>query len=297
MTTSSSTFLLLCTVAASADTEDRLDALRRSLQDQDEVGVTLLVVVRESDTPAERTETDDGVRTVWLHVVGAHGLSSARNIGLAHARASGLLDRCQYVHFADDDEVVPPGTLAAVRDVFEREQDADVVVGAYGPSLDEVNRVRWPVERADLDVFTIPTRVSSATAYYRSALVRSLGGFDERFGLGSRFGSGEDVDYALRAAWQGSRVRYEWDLVVLHPYRPDSPQRNYPGTVALFAKHAVRRRQAKRMFVRIVKHGLREVRAGRMQARTLARAGRAAVLGALHGARGERRSAGSADTA
>jgi len=43
-----------------------------------------------------------------------------------------------------------------------------------------------------------------------------LGPFDERFGAGAVFKSGEDTDYVLRAYFAGIPVEYVPDMVVYH---------------------------------------------------------------------------------
>jgi GT2 family glycosyltransferase len=68
--------------------------------------------------------------------------------------------------------------------------------------------------------------------------VHRVGRFDERFGLGARYGSSEDTDYMLRVVAAGLRGVYNPSLLVAHPYKPSRPAQYYRGNVAVLAKHA-----------------------------------------------------------
>ena len=58
--------------------------------------------------------------------------------------------------------------------------------------------------------------------FLRRELVERVGAFDEALGLGSgtRFASGEETDYLVRALRSGARLAYEPSLVITHPARP-----------------------------------------------------------------------------
>jgi GT2 family glycosyltransferase len=63
-------------------------------------------------------------------------------------------------------------------------------------------------------------RCVSYGLFLRRTLVRRTGGFDPLLGLGAHWGSGEELDYVLRALRMGARVWYEHGLFVVHPRRP-----------------------------------------------------------------------------
>jgi GT2 family glycosyltransferase len=79
--------------------------------------------------------------------------------------------------------------------------------------------------------------VSSNNVFLRAEVVRAVGCFDERFGLGASYGAGEDSDYVLRALREGYVGTYDPLLIVLHPYKAHRPMQYYPGNVAVLARH------------------------------------------------------------
>jgi hypothetical protein len=177
---------------------------------------------------------------VVLHEIGAPlqiSLSRARNLALAHARAHGLLKRCTAVAFPDDDCAYPPGTLGRV--AAQLSSGTELLCGVYGPSPELVDRSRFPPHPVTVDVGLVMSSASSGTIFLTAPLVAALGDFDERLGLGARFGSAEDSDYMIRALAAGATATYDPDLVVLHPYKAARHGQYFPGNVAVLAKHAL----------------------------------------------------------
>jgi len=171
------------------------------------------------------------------------GLARARNAGLAAARG-------EWLFFPDDDCAVTPGFTAAVVRFLAERPDADFLCG----------RVETPDGRPlSAGMGAAPRPLDTPRAVLHSALsagllvrrrvIERVGGFDERFGVGARFPSGEESDLLLRALAAGCRGWYVPDAVVLHPepfgVRDDLAQagRAYEygrGWGALFAKHGTR---------------------------------------------------------
>jgi glycosyltransferase involved in cell wall biosynthesis len=145
---------------------------------QEEVEVEVIVVDDAStdDTPKVLAElADERLRVVRLRE--RHGVASARNIGIAEARAGWLA-------FLDDDDIWAPRKLRWQLDAAHGHDDAFV----YGAAvmIDENHAIlRYgqppePVElqRALLVRNVIPGGCSNVIA--RTGLVKRVGGFDER---------------------------------------------------------------------------------------------------------------------
>jgi hypothetical protein len=82
-----------------------------------------------------------------------------------------------------------------------------------------------------------------------------VGTFDERLGLGSTepWGSGEEIDYLVRAIRRGARIEYDPSLVVEHEVRADDARTGFRDGASvgyLLRKHAYSTRAVGRMFVR-----------------------------------------------
>lgn len=176
----------------------------------------LLVVDQSTDRRTERAVgdavSDRRVRSLRMAPAGA---SAARNAGIRHARAPLVL-------FTDDDCVVTRHWLgimvewltggAAERLAFGPvlPPDRGTPHGAFVPTLDRArpsDRVRT---RGGLVL-----GMTANMAMHRG-IVEAIGGFDETLGPGTAGGSGEDIDFALRARAAGYRARFVPEAAVIH---------------------------------------------------------------------------------
>jgi GT2 family glycosyltransferase len=226
-------WLLITVSDGSQASGEHLEALLCSLERQ-HVAADLVLVMRGGDDRGPRTRGLVRVHPVSspLHI----SLSRARNLGLAHARRSGLLDGCGLVAFPDDDARYPDGLLERIGALLHG--DAAIACGPYAPDRESLNVERFPLTRSRLTPGLVMRVASSNNLFFRGDVVRAVGGFDERLGLGARYGASEDSDYALRALTQGFTGVYDPDALVEHPYKPGRVNEYYRGNVAVLAKHA-----------------------------------------------------------
>jgi GT2 family glycosyltransferase len=229
-----SRFLCICTTSHEEYCSGSLLALEDCLKTQ---GVTahLFVVIRES--PADQSDVVSPERTLHFYS-GTCGLSCARNIAIAFCSGTWLRE-VDYVAFVDDDLLYPDGLLARVALLFEQGADTALVAGAYGPTVDTVDRERFPDQRKTLGPDDALQHFCSGGMYLRADVVAKIGWFDERFGVGGRFGSGEDADYGLRALNVGTAL-YDPGLIAIHEYKAANRNRYVPGGFAIKAKHRQR---------------------------------------------------------
>src|SRR6185295_1416432 len=155
------------------------------------------------------------------------GKSAALNDALK--RATG-----DYLAFLDDDVVVDSGWLDAI-DKYLQEKDYSAVQGQIeleGPSIND------PVVRKLVEKFrTIPRlsfpedvmethSLNGANFFIAHAILRQVGGFDERLGPGAS-GTSEDVELALRLRAAGVRIGYARKCVVFHRVDRDRLTESY----------------------------------------------------------------------
>ncbi len=170
------------------------------------------------------------------------GLSAARNV--AGQRADGAI-----LAFTDDDCLADSGWLSAVVDEF---RTAPAAAGVCGRSLP---RVEVQLVAGPASVRTDPTRRvfrepcspwrvgnGSNMALSRGAL-RSIGGFDERLGPGTRFRGGEEADLLYRLLKAGRQLVYS-PLPLVHHRQWRTPSQQLAlahdygvGVGAFAAKH------------------------------------------------------------
>ncbi|HWC86069.1 MAG TPA: hypothetical protein VG388_06000 [Solirubrobacteraceae bacterium] len=227
-------FLLITPTDGSPESRAHLQILVGGLALQEERCELMLVARGENSNPELPIPDNVTLRTVTAPL--AISLSRARNLALTRARAVGLLDRCDAVAFPDDDCAYPPGTLT--RAARHMGNGADMVCAVCGPTPGTIDWQRFPAQPLEVDTSLIMRAQNSGTMFFTTRLVAALGDFDERFGLGARFGSAEDSDYMIRALAVGARATYDPGLIVLHPYKRHRHEQYFAGNVAVLAKHA-----------------------------------------------------------
>ncbi len=165
------------------------------------------------------------------------GLSWARNAGLRAARGD-------LVAFTDDDVLVDPAWVPAVRAVFAATPEVGCVTGLILP-LEIETPTQLLVERFasfgkgfvprsySLDTpppdqplfpYTAGYFGSGANIAFRTGVLKNLGGFDQVLGTGTRARGGEDLDICIRLLHAGGRLAYEPRAIVWHRH-PDTQAR------------------------------------------------------------------------
>jgi glycosyltransferase involved in cell wall biosynthesis len=203
-------------VVATVDRVAELERLFDSLDAQIHRGFRVLLVDQNPDdrlTPAlERARSFELVR-----LRSEPGLSRARNAAL---------DRIQgdVVAFPDDDCTYEPGLLNTVAHRFADDPQLD---GLAGRAVNEggSSSPSWSATPALLTRDNLWNRAISYTIFLRARVVERVGNFDETLGLGAkgRRGSGEEIEYLVRALAEDARIAYDPQLLVTHPERTHSP--------------------------------------------------------------------------
>jgi O-antigen biosynthesis protein len=183
---------------------------------------------------AERFGSDERIRYVEEH---RPGLSWARNAGLSAARG-------ELAAFTDDDVVVDPAWVGAIRAAFAETPEVGCVTGLILP-LELETPTQLLVERfasfgkgfapriysldtppADQPLFPYTAGYfgSGANMAFRTSVLRDLGGFDPVLGTGTRARGGEDLDICIRLLQAGSRLAYEPRSIVWHRHPETLPR-------------------------------------------------------------------------
>ncbi len=134
----------------------------------------------------------------------------ARNLGLA--AASG-----EVVAFPDDDCLYPPGVLDRVAARLAAEPELDVLTGPAASPAGGLGSGRWRQEGGPIDAANVWTSVIEFNLFLRREVACGLGGFDDRLGPGTPWGSAEGNDLVLRALRAGHRAAYDPGLRIVHP--------------------------------------------------------------------------------
>ena len=171
--------------------------------------------------------------------------------GCCHARNTGFVQSVgDIVVFLDDDCHPPENWLQTIADKF----DADPALGFLGGRVELADPTDLPISIRRVyrsAEFTNPSDhinfIASCNMAVRRAEMARLGGFDPRFGPGSRRKLvADDFEFVYRAFKQGSKIVYFPDVVVYHAHGRKTQEaflsvmKGYSrGWGALWAKHAL----------------------------------------------------------
>jgi glycosyltransferase involved in cell wall biosynthesis len=191
---------------------DEIGTFFRSLQQQGAVILELIVVDQNEDDRLEAILSGSNLPFPIVHLRSEAGLSRARNVGVALAIG-------EIVAFPDDDCWYPEGLLKRVVAEFEDQPSVDGLTGRSEDGQAQSSGGSFSRHKGRVDLKNVWKTGISYTIFLRSSVCAAVGPFDEELGVGAptRFGSGEESDYLIRAATLGFNIQYLPDLVVFHP--------------------------------------------------------------------------------
>ena len=208
----------VATCGKPADLERCLTAIAAQTTAPDAV-----LVVDQDPSPAARAVAElaglPGLRYLEQERL---GLSASRNLALRETATERLA-------VTDDDCVPDPGWVAGLEAGFEREPAPGAVTGRilpFGerPPGGHAVSLRESAETADHSGRIVPWGVGSGANFAAPvALLRSMGGWNEGLGVGSRGRAAEDADLIYRLLIAGVTIRYAPDAVVRHAWQ--TPER------------------------------------------------------------------------
>jgi GT2 family glycosyltransferase len=229
--------------AASAPVEDSLTVVVCTRNRQDGLMMTLNSLARQSDSEFEVVVVDnsgDGALVRSLTGFGGltlrcvhepvAGLSRARNRGLAEVRS-------ELVAWIDDDEEADRDWIAWIKGGFATAARPDAVAGVMLPAeletTAQVNFERYggfnkgrpmhPVvlragtESVPDPLYPLPGFGAGGNMAFRTAVLRSIGGFDNRLGAGTLTHGGEETR-ALSELLQSGSVILHWPPAITWHY-------------------------------------------------------------------------------
>jgi GT2 family glycosyltransferase len=164
---------------------------------------------------------------------GERGLARGRNVGMPLARGSIL-------SFPDDDCWYSPDLLGAVARWFDEHAEIDMLSGLECNPEGQPMVPKDPPPAglcSDQPIGLVPERtvwmVQSSMLFMRQKVRDVVGSMNEDIGVGTgtKYQSGEETDYFLRAMHAGFKLWFEPSLKVFHPELRDLPRIrkiNYP---------------------------------------------------------------------
>ena len=201
----------------------------------------IIIVDQSADNLTEKVVESFNEKPIVYNHVDFKGLSKARNYAIALASGT-------YICLTDDDAYYDSNYLATLKKHYEKRPDQ--IISGY--MWDAVNR-RDFIDYSNissgkpLSVREIIRKCPSPAITFPKSAVQKIGGFDEDFGVGAKYGAGEETDFLLRAFWKNFDVVYWPDVKVQHPHEyasiavdekaEDRKSFNYPfGIGAMYKK-------------------------------------------------------------
>jgi len=190
---------------------DELDRFFTSLDSQTSSDFEVVLVDQNDDDRLVAVlQRHPGLRV--RHLRSGRGVSRARNVGLAHAWG-------EILAIPDDDCWYPLDLLATVSKWFQLHAE---YAGLSAIKRDADNNPvgpKWPGTQREINKSNVFDCAISSTIFLRRVVTSRVGTFDERIGVGAatRYQSGEETEYLLRALEYGFRLWYDPAITVHHP--------------------------------------------------------------------------------
>lgn len=172
-----------------------------------------IIVIDQSDSKEQINNQkicDNYNKLIYKHI--SHkGLSHARNVGIDIASG-------EYIVLVDDDGFFNPDSLSiAVKVIEEKKLD---LLGAK--IVDPVTKKQFCYSHSTyIKIIKAFKYMPSLGMVIRTSFIKQIK-FDEDFGVGSKYGAGEETDIVIQAINAGLSVYYSDKYVVNHPVQEDS---------------------------------------------------------------------------
>lgn len=185
--------------------------LLESLETQHGSAFELVVVDQNPDDRLLPLMASYGTKISLTHLRSERGLSRARNVGLKHITGD-------IIAFPDDDCWYGPDLLADVRQWFGAHPRIDGLSVTSQDAAGRLTGCHWDKRSGAINRANIWRRAISYGIFLRCIVIEKVGEFDVELGVGSgtRWGSGEETDYLLRALRCGFQLEYVPSLSVFH---------------------------------------------------------------------------------
>ncbi len=204
-------------IVATRGRTEELGALFESLCAQGRVDAEVIVVDQNEDDRLAPVIAAFEPRLPLTRLRSARpNACHARNLGLRAARGA-------IVAFPDDDCTYPAGVLDRVDAAFRADPALQVLTGPAASLAGGLGSGRWREEGGTITLGNLWTSVIEFNLFLRRDTALALGGFDERLGPGTPFGSGEGNDLVARAVRAGHKAIYDPAQRIVHPDKRLTP--------------------------------------------------------------------------
>lgn len=228
--------LVIATLNRDKDIKYCLDSIRNQIFKDFEV----IIVDQSENNKTEEVVNSCGVQNIIYKKVSFKGLSRARNEALKYVNG-------QYICLIDDDAYYQNDYLRNANEHFHATGSKIILSGKMWNAIEKKEFVKYGKlsEGKALTYRELVRYCPSPALIIPRMLIEKIGGFDETFGVGAKYGAAEETDFVYRGKKEGFEVFFYSDLMVNHPHqyaaiRSNDLQKVYSyayGTGAMFAKN------------------------------------------------------------
>ena len=172
----------------------------------------IIVIDQSENDLTEKVLQDFHDLTIVYERVAFKGLSKARNQAFRYAKGD-------YFCLIDDDAYYSENYLSNIEKHI-KVNNKTIVTGYLWNTVTKSDFVNYKAlhEGRKLSHRQVIRYCPSPAISFPKEIISILGNFDEEFGVGVKYGAGEETDFILRAMRYGYVVRYYRDVRARHPH-------------------------------------------------------------------------------
>jgi len=218
-------------IIASVDRDQQLQqciaSIERAHECRSDIAVEILVVIQKSKSPKVISMTHPDI--VSIYYINELGLSVSRNYAIAKSTGD-------YLVFIDDDAAVGEDFIDILSNTVLKYDNVKVFCGKLFDPFQNMpfSHLFYNNEEKMLGRYDYKYFMGSAHVLSRDVVI-GIGGYDERFGVGSLYYGSEESDIFFRLKASNEKVLYVPELVFHHPIINAAPRYVYNYAYAVGA--------------------------------------------------------------
>lgn len=187
-----------------------LEQCIKSLLNQSFKSFEIIIIDQSDDLKTKQLVELLNDEKIKYRYVNYRGLSKARNEGMN-------ISNGDYICLIDDDAFYYPDYLLGIIDIIN--DKGHVICSNQVENMGKLSEIQEKTEHEKKYTYRkIIRNCPSPILAFPRKIIDEIGGFDENFGVGAKFGAGEETDLLLRAYRKGYRVFFNKKSKAIHPY-------------------------------------------------------------------------------
>ena len=204
--------MFLSLIIGTLSRSDCIKYCLESLRNQTYKDFEIIIIDQSEDDLTEKALEDFCDLAIIYERVAFKGLSKARNEAIRLAKGD-------YLCLIDDDAYYSEDYLSNIEKHIKTDRKA--IITGYLWNCDtksDFDSYNALTDGKKLSHRQVIRYCPSPAVSFPKEIISESGNFDEEFGVGAKYGAGEETDFILRAMQHGYVVRYFSDVKAQHPH-------------------------------------------------------------------------------